>query len=198
MPHPHRIGVLLAAGRGGRMGGTKQLKLWPSVDGPKPLVCAAYDAIRSVCDEMVVVLGHAGEEVATALGDRPFHRAASDPHRPMFDSIRSGIQCALEIDAAATIVLHPGDHPEVRCATLETLSALSLGRPRQVLIPQHGDRGGHPIFIPATIARQLMSADCPAGLGQYWAENPAICVRIPVDDAAVVRDVDTPADLIRE
>lgn len=198
MSNSHCIGVLLAAGRGGRMGGTKQLKLWPSLNGPKPLICAAYDAIRPVCDEMVVVLGHAADGVAAALGGRPFHRAASDPNRPMFDSIRAGIQRALEIATTATIVLHPGDHPEVSIATLETLSACSFKRPEQVLIPQYGDRGGHPIFIPATVARQLMTVDCPNGLGQYWAANPTLCVRIPVDDASVVRDVDTPADLINE
>ena len=53
-----RIGVILAAGRGGRMGGKKQLTPWPGADGSKPLVAASYDAIRSICDDMVVVLGH--------------------------------------------------------------------------------------------------------------------------------------------
>lgn len=195
---PHRIGVLLAAGRGGRMGSTKQLKLWPLADGPKPLICAAFDAIRPVCDEMVIVLGHAADDVAAVLGGRPFHRATSDPNLPMFDSIRKGIQRAFEIDATATIVLHPGDHPEVGSATLGALSAWSLERPGHVLIPQYGDRGGHPTFIPARIAKQLLTAHCPMGLGQYWAEHPELCVRIPVDDATVIRDIDTPADLAGE
>lgn len=197
-PPTRRIGVILAAGRGGRMGGTKQLRLWPTPAGPKPLICAAYDAIRPVCDEIVVVVGHAADDVVAALGSRPLHRATSDPSRPMFDSIRIGIQLALEIDSIATIVLHPGDHPEVNSATLEILAAWSLKRPGQVLIPQHGNHGGHPIFIPAMHARQLLNIDCPAGLGQYWTENPAICLRIPVEDVSVVRDVDTPADLLKE
>src|SRR6185436_13431162 len=100
-----RIGVLLAAGRGGRMGGTKQLTLWRSADGPKPLICAAYDAIRSICDEMIVVLGHEAEAVAAALGNRQFHRAASSADRPMFESIRAGLRAARELDAAAVVVL---------------------------------------------------------------------------------------------
>ena len=58
MPSAKRIGVILAAGRGGRMGGQKQLTPWQSADGEKPLVAAAYDAIRPICDDMVVVLGH--------------------------------------------------------------------------------------------------------------------------------------------
>src|SRR3954462_11316623 len=84
-----RIGVILAAGRGGRMGGKKQLTPWPGGDGGKPLVAASYDAIRSICDDMVVVLGHIADSVAQALGDRPFHRSESDPDGPMFESIRA-------------------------------------------------------------------------------------------------------------
>src|SRR4051812_22111033 len=77
--HNRRIGVILAAGRGGRMGGRKQLIPWPTSAGTIPLVAAAYEAIRSICDEMVVVLGHDADAVALALGDRPFHRIESDP-----------------------------------------------------------------------------------------------------------------------
>src|SRR3954454_13341239 len=69
-----RIGIILAAGRGGRMGGKKQLTPWPTAAGTIPLVAAAYDAIRPICDEMVVVLGHMADSVAAALGDRKFHR----------------------------------------------------------------------------------------------------------------------------
>src|SRR4029079_7704835 len=62
-----RIGVVLAAGRGKRMGGKKQIIAWPSADGMKPLVACAYDAVRPICDEMVVVLGHIADSVVEAL-----------------------------------------------------------------------------------------------------------------------------------
>src|SRR3954468_6219768 len=114
-----RIGVILAAGRGGRMGGKKQLTPWPTWAGTIPLVAAAYDAIRPVCDEMVVVLGHAIDEVAAALGARAFHQAESDPHAPMFDSIRAGLRRAQRLNPTAAILLQPGDHPEVALSTLD-------------------------------------------------------------------------------
>ena len=103
------------------MGGKKQLTPWPTADGTKPLVAAAYDAIRPICDEMVVVLGHDADAVAAALGDRPFHRAESDPDAPMFESIRAGLRAALRIDSNATVVLQPGDHPEVAAVHAQTL-----------------------------------------------------------------------------
>jgi molybdenum cofactor cytidylyltransferase len=190
-----RIGVILAAGRGGRMGGKKQLTPWPIATGTIPLVAAAYDAIRSICDEMVVVLGHDADAVAGALGDRAFHRAESDPDAPMFESIRAGLQTALRVDSESTVVLQPGDHPEVETSTLSKLTAWSLKRPGLTIIPQHGGRGGHPVLIPSRICTLLLETDCPQGLAQFWVDHPELCRRVPIDDPTVVRDIDTPADL---
>lgn len=161
-----------------------------------PLVAAAYEAIRPICDEMVVVLGHDADAVALALGDRSFHRADSDPHAPMFESIRAGLREALCLDANSTIVLQPGDHPEVAPSTLNTLTSWSLERPGQAIIPQYTCRGGHPVLIPSCICAMLLETDCPRGLGQFWQEHPDLCYRVPIDDVKVVRDIDTPADLV--
>ncbi len=190
-----RIGILLAAGRGRRMGRTKQLLTWPAKDGEKQLVAAAYDAIRPICDVVIVVLGHEADKVAAALAKRAFHRAESDPDAPMFESIRAGIVEALDLDSTAILVLHPGDHPAVEHSTLQTLVNWSLKRPAQAIIPEYGGRGGHPVLIPPTVAIQLREAVCPEGLGQFWNDHPKLCHRVAVEDAGVIRDIDTPDDL---
>ncbi len=178
------------------MGGNKQLVAWRSKEGiEKPLIAAAYDAIQPICDAMVVVLGHEPEAVAAALGDRPFHRTLSDPDDPMFESIRAGLKGARRVDPKAAVVLQPGDHPEVAVSTIRMLSDWSLKRPVRAIIPQFGDRGGHPVIIPADLVAQLTQTECPDGLGQFWLDHPNLCERIPVDDPAIVRDIDTPADL---
>jgi CTP:molybdopterin cytidylyltransferase MocA len=192
---PRRIGVILAAGLGTRLGGAKQLAMWTTPTGPKPLVAAAYDAIRPICDEMIVVLGHEAAAVASALSDCPFHRADSNPDAPMFESIRAGLRAAQSLDPTATVVLHPGDQPEVAPSTLITLTDWSLQRPDQAVVPQVGARGGHPVFIPPQIASLLIDADCPHGLGEFWLTHPQLCVRVTVSDRAVLQDIDTPGDL---
>jgi len=196
MPSPRRIGVLLAAGRGRRMGGTKQLVDWPTADGVKPLVAAAYDAIRPICDDMVVVLGHEAEAVAAALGSRPFDRAQSDPDAPMFESIRAGLESARAIDPDATIILQPADHPEVAASTLTAVTDWSLQRRVQAVIPEHQGRGGHPALIPASVAARILKSDCPTGLADFWSAHPDLCTRLPVDDPTILRDIDTPGDLL--
>jgi molybdenum cofactor cytidylyltransferase len=144
---------------------------------------------------MVVVLGHDANEIAAALVARPFHRAESDPHAPMFESIRAGLRFAQRLNSAAAIVLQPGDHPEVATSTRDILLKCSLERPEQTIIPEYAGDGGHPILIPPNIAAMLIVAECPAGLGQFWADHPELCHRVPIDDPKVLRDIDTPADL---
>jgi CTP:molybdopterin cytidylyltransferase MocA len=190
-----RIGVILAAGRGRRMGQTKQLLAWQTSDGEKPLIAAAFDAIRPICDRMIVVLGHERISVAAALGDRTFHVAQSDPDAPMFASIRAGLLAARDLDPAAHVVLQPGDHPEVSPATLAMLADESRRQPSCAVMPAHQGRGGHPVLIPPNVVSRVLSSECPAGLGEFWTAHPEICVRVVFDDPAVVRDVDRPSDL---
>jgi molybdenum cofactor cytidylyltransferase len=178
------------------MGGKKQLTVWQSPGGEaKPLVAAAYDAISPICDAMVVVLGHDAEAAAAALGDRPFERALGDADEPMFESIRVGLRAVRRLDQKAYVVLQPGDHPQVTAATLELLQDWSLKRPVRAVIPEYGGRGGHPVLIPPDLVAQLAQTECPDGLGQFWLDHPQLCARVSVNDAGVVRDIDTPADL---
>jgi molybdenum cofactor cytidylyltransferase len=179
------------------MGRLKQLVAWRTPEGEKPLVAAAYDAIRPICDELIVVLGHEAETVAAALDTRPFLRVNVDPVAPMFESIRAGLRKAQSLDPAAAVVLQPGDHPEVSRPTLEVLINYSLSLPSQAVMPEFGGRGGHPVVIPPGIIAVLVGANCPTGLGEYWAAHAELCHRVPVDDASVVRDVDTSDDLVR-
>ncbi|MEX2317450.1 MAG: nucleotidyltransferase family protein [Pirellulales bacterium] len=191
----YRIGLILAAGRGRRMGRTKQLVMWPAADGEKPLVAAAYDTIRGACEEMIVVLGHEADAVAAALGDRPFHRVTSDPDAQMFDSIRAGMDAAQSIDTRATVVLQLGDHPQLSETTLSALVAAAEGISDRAILPEHRGRGGHPILIPPPVIARLLTADCPGGLARFWSGHPDLCLRISVDDPGVVMNVDTPAQL---
>ena len=189
------IGILLAAGRGRRMGGTKQLLPWRAADGTKPVVAAAFDAIAVVCNTIIVVLGHQAAAVSDALGRRPFHPVKSDPDADMFCSVRAGLRAAQHKNPRADILLQLGDHPEVRKQTLDALLELSATQPDRAVIPEYDGRGGHPILIPASLIGVVLGYDGPNGLRQFWATHPDRCFRIPVADPSVVLDLNTPDDL---
>jgi len=185
------VGLLLAAGRGRRLDGMKQFIAWPTPEGEKPLVVAAFDAIAPFCNEMLVVVGHRAEEVVTELGDRDFHAVAADADVPMFESVRVGLQAARRLSSTSPVLLHLGDHPQVTGATLSSLFQEAEAHPGRAVLPEYRGRGGHPALIPPELIARLVSLDCPKGLRHFWAENPQLCVRFPVDDAGVVADVDT-------
>ena len=63
------------------------------------------------------------------------------------------------------------------------------------IVPEYDGRGGHPVLVPPEIVALLLETNCPDGLGEFWLEHPELCFRLSVDDAAVIRDVDTPGDL---
>jgi molybdenum cofactor cytidylyltransferase len=185
------IGVLLAAGRGSRMGGTKQLLPWPP-DGSTPLVAAAFDAIVGVCTRMIVVVGHEADAVRSALAPRSFVDVQSDPDADMIESVRAGLRAAA--DDTVPVLLHPGDHPEVAPATLETILAAHRREPECVIMPEHEGRGGHPVLIPFVHIPAILTDDGPGGLREHWRRHPDLCRRVPVDDAGVIHAVNRPED----
>jgi len=190
-----RIGVLLAAGRSGRMGRLKQLLPWPphSPDA-KPLVAAAFDAIAPVCDAMLVVVGHEAESVIAALGDRKFQSVHVDPNAEMIESVKAGLALARELDAAAGVLLHPADHPDVKRETLDELVRAAAASPRSAIMPTCCSKGGHPVLIPAELVWNIAAYRGSGGLRQFWLDHADRCVRLPVEDPGVTRDIDTPAD----
>lgn len=192
------IGVLVAAGRGRRMGGTKQLIAWHTDEGDKPLIAASFDAISPACSEIVVVLGHESSLVEAALSPRLFTSVLADPDAQMIHSIAVGLDVVKETKPGRAALLQPGDHPEVGLDTLRHLLRAHQDAPNLVLVPSCGPRGGHPTLIPAACFRRVLDfarADGPGGLRALWQSEPQLVRRVEVEDVGIRLDLDTPDDL---
>lgn len=187
------VGILLAAGRSRRMGRTKQLLPWPTAGGRTTVVAAAFDAIAPACTAMLVVVGHEADAIIAALGDRPCSFVHADPDAPMFESLRAGLdQLGRDWPAAAGLVL-PADLPAIARSTLDALVTAHGLAPAHVIRPRCGDRGGHPVVIPATMIDALRANPGTRGLRGFLAEHPGDVRDVPVDDPAVIRDMDDEA-----
>lgn len=182
--------VILAAGSGTRLGGVAKAMLRI---GDQTFLERIAGSARDVgCVDVVVVVappfGEMVAEHARALGLRVV--VNPDPARGMGSSVALGF-AALEAGDAAW--LWPVDHPHVRPETLRALvTALEPGASRrEVAQPRFGDRGGHPPLIARAVWPRL--AACGEG-GARAVLATASIVAVAVDDAGVIRDVDTPAD----
>ncbi len=194
------IGVLLAAGRGRRLGGLKQLRPWPpdaALRTARPLIRHAFDAVAGACRSVVIVLGHEPEAVRHAIGDAAGVFVTADPDAPMLASIHAGLRAAAAIDPAAAVLLHPGDVPSVAAATIATLLSAAAERPETVKLPEHAGRGGHPAWVPPPVRDRLLALppDHPGGARAFWESRPDLVERIAVPDAGCSRDIDRPEDL---
>ena len=185
-------GVLLAAGRGRRMGGRKQLTPWPPDAPTSTLVATAFDALAAQCEAMVVVVGHLAAAVHDALGTRAYLSVDADPDAPMFESIRAGLAA---VPAGRSVLLHPADHPMIPPAVGRAIAAAAT--PAHAVMPEINGRGGHPVWIPAAIVGQLRGAEAPDGLRGWWRDHPGCVRRVAVADDVILHDIDEPADVER-
>jgi len=187
-------GILLAAGRGRRMGGGKQLLPWPALNPFSTLVAASFDALKPHVSRVLVVLGHRADEVNAVLSPREYQCVRVDPDAEMIESIRAGLRFLESIPAVAMAALHPSDHPTIRSATMSRLLTVQAAFSGTAVMPEHDGRGGHPVLIPRSLWKSIMEFCGEGGLRQLWRDHPSLGVRVPVNDPTVIADMDMPSD----
>jgi len=184
--------VILAAGAGRRMGGAAKALLRRR-DGATYLEAVAALAAGAGATELVVVIGEPHQAASLAEARRLGLATVvnPDPGRGMASSVAVGFAHALDHFAAAAALLWPVDHPDVTAATLAALAAA----PGAIAVPTCRGRGGHPTRFARPVWPELAAcAGLADGARGVVRANPARVVRVEVDDAGVVADVDTPED----
>ncbi len=191
--------VILAAGAGSRLGGVAKALL--PAHGQTFLQRIVTTACEVGCTEIIVVVGapFASEvsAAATAIAARAVRTVHTvhtvtnpDPTRGMASSVAVGFEHLGLADAA---FLWPVDHPWV---TIETLRLLIDGLAgHDAARPRFGVRGGHPPLIARRAWPRFASCGSVEG-GARTVMSELDVWDVPVEDAGVIRDVDTPADLV--
>lgn len=209
---PSRVSaILLAAGRGARMGGSRPKPLLPLTGRPL-LHHVLAAALASGVAEVVVVLGHeAGTVGAAVAGFTSLAPAADDrpgPPRPRLacvtnprytegqgTSVAAGVAAA-SADATGYLFLL-ADQPLVRAPLIDRLLAEHLATPERILVPTCEGRRGNPVLFPAGLRPALVRLEGERG-GRALLERAGEQVRfVDLDDPAVITDLDTPEDLAR-
>lgn len=185
--------VILAAGAGARLGGAAKALL---PRGDRTYLAAITEAARAVglADGVVVIGPPHGDAIAghaRALGLRV--AVNGEPARGMASSIAIGFAAIAE-GAADAAWLWPVDHPDVRADSLARL--VQALEDHDAARPRFEGRGGHPPLIArAAWPRLAGCASIPGGAREVLAGLDVAAIEL--DDAGVVRDVDTPEDARR-
>ena len=191
----HRIaGLVLAAGRSTRMGGPN--KLLEEINGRALVRIAAEQVLASGARPVIVVTGHQRERVERALAGL----AVTFVHNPDFagglsTSLKAGI-AAVPAEADGAIVCL-GDMPQVSAKLIDRLiAAFDPERGVLVVIPTIDGKRGNPVLWSRRFFNDLMALEGDVGARHLIGGYAEAVAEVPVEDAAVLIDVDTPEALL--
>jgi molybdenum cofactor cytidylyltransferase len=119
----------------------------------------------------------------------PFH-VEDAGHPGMGDSIAAGVRATM--DAGGWLVL-PGDLPLIAPESLRAVAAALAGA--SVVLPMHGGTRGHPVGFAA--AHRDALAALSGAEGAAAIVRAAQPLKLELDDAGIVTDIDTVEDLAR-
>ena len=148
----------------------------------------------SPVDPVIVVLGHAAEQVRAAVD----LRGAIVVHNPdhatgQASSLRTGLSHVPGAAEAAVVAL--GDQPGVTPAVVEALVAAYRRDRRPLTAATYGGRRGNPVLIARDLFARAMRLDGDVGARVIMEEQPGWVAEVPADGLADPRDVDTVEDL---
>jgi molybdenum cofactor cytidylyltransferase len=180
--------VVLAAGPGRRFGAEGHKLLQPL--GPDTVLAETIrHAIETGWPVAVVTTAALAPSAAPWVATRDLVvLSEADAARGVGHSIAAGV--VAHAGATGWLVL-PGDMPLIRPATIVAVGRALESHP--VAFAQYQGRRGHPVGFGAELYSELMTLSGDEGARRLVARYPSVAVQ--VDDAGVLIDVDTEADL---
>jgi len=202
-------GVLLAAGASSRFGSPKMLAPVPP-EGIPLLRRVLETWLGSGFDEVIVVMGNDADAIRGTIEENLLRKVTGGEsaaaavrfvENPKWEAgMFSSVQAGLAATAARSthIALSPADLPFLSKESLRrVLSAVSLDAGgSSLVVPTHAGRRGHPLLIPAALRSRLLTWPESARLNQLFEEPDVTVHYLEGFDETILRDVDTPSDLL--
>lgn len=184
-------GILLAAGQGARFGGHKLLA--PLADGTSLALTAARNLRAALDDEVWVVVRTDDRLLAEQFARDGFHTVVNaQAARGMGTSLACGVRAAATADSWLIAL---ADMPAIRPVTIRRVAAAII-EGAALAAPFHAGQRGHPVGFGSGLRDELLALDGDSGARDLLARYAPQLTRIEVDDAGILLDVDTPADLV--
>ena len=183
--------IILAAGSSERMGEPKALLRFRGVT----FLEAVLDASRAAgVDRQIVVVGPDGDKVLSGrdLSGVTVLRNPAPATGPI-GSLKLAIAEVINHPVEGVVAWHV-DRPHVAVATIQALLDRFASRDAAIVVPEYRGRRGHPVLFGRVVFRELLIASTTNGARAVVRADPSRIAVVPVDDPAIVEDVDTPED----
>jgi molybdenum cofactor cytidylyltransferase len=110
----------------------------------------------------------------------------------MLSSVQAGFR-TLPADAKAAVVML-GDQPFLKAKVVDAVIAAYRESGKGIVIPAFQGRRGHPVLIDIKYRDEVLALDPTDGLRQLMRAHSGDIQEVDVDDAGILRDLDTPED----
>lgn len=197
MPQSTAFALVLAAGKSERFG---REKLTVEYRG-QPLISPVLDTVAAAISEGTLGGGcvvhrpgaQAIEQLTRESGLIPVENP--DPDTGLAGSLRAGLAFAAA-NAAAAIMVLPGDQPGVRLDVIRSLvAAWHQGKGPAIRPRYQGERAtpNHPVLLDHTLWSLSADLSGDSGFGALFQKHPELVTTIEVGGSNP--DIDTPSDL---
>ena len=188
-----KVALVLAAGTASRFGGGQ--KVLARLGGMPLVRRVSEQALKSVADRVLVVVGREGDAARQALQGLPLTTVHNPLHTEgMSTSIRTGI-AALPPEARAVLVLL-GDQPGVGPDLMDAVLEADPEGEADVVVPVYREGPGNPVLFRAPVFPELLELEGDRGARAVVERAPGRVLEVTLD-RTMPRDVDTPGDLRR-
>lgn len=175
------------------MGRDKALLPWQD----QTFLGIAIDRLNA-CSEIVIVVGGANAALLRPIvyAKSAFLLENPEPERGQFTSLRIGVQAILNRGRDAGIITLV-DRPPAAATTFALLRRTferEYGDQTWVVVPEYQGRHGHPIVIGREMIECFLRADAARTAREVMHAHQEKILYVPVDDALVVANVDTPEE----
>ncbi|MCA1814036.1 MAG: NTP transferase domain-containing protein [Halobacteriales archaeon] len=178
--------VVLAAGASTRMGTPKALL---RQGGETALARIMRVAKLAGCAPVIVVVG--GDAHVAEEAERTGAQVLNNPHP---EQGRTGtFQLGARAAGGERVLVWPVDRPSAAEATVRAL----LATPADVVLPLSGTQHGHPIVLGGEALREALALAADTPLHEVVHRDPKRVREVPVPDAGVLVNLDTPGAAVR-
>lgn len=182
------LAIILAAGMSTRMGSPKQLlKL-----GSRTLIrVVTENVLASSVDEVLVVTGYLEDKVSASIKDLPV-KIVFNPccEKGQGTSLALGVR---EIDVnTSAILVFMVDRPLISASLINMLVEEFKNRSSRALRPTYNGKPGHPVIFSCSLIADLKALKGDEGARQVMKKLGRMVDYLPVQDEAVIFDIDTP------
>lgn len=183
--------ILLAAGRSRRFGTNKLLY---RLNNGLPLAVATVRPLIQVIDSVVAVVSPGANRLERLLRDEGVRIAVcQQADRGMGRSLATGIAAASE---AAGWIVALADMPYIRPNTISQVFEY-IQRGSVLVTPVYAGHRGHPVGFGQKFRDDLRRLDGDLGARGIIHRYANQLTTIAVDDPGILRDIDVPADIVR-